>query len=228
MQFGFDAANSGVQYGANKKAAGDSWDRYKNSLTRGPGYMRQGLEAAGFNPLLAVGNPGLLGGKSSPQQGVSRGNTDSVRAGKLKPETELLKQQTATSAATQDREGATSRLLASQETKARLEADAIYATLPRMHAEADFARSDLGRNLIIGATANRYATDASPSIKSVFGGGLTSAATYGPDLMKRFSKAIGRQSEKSQQERSKQNYKSKTEQQLQQNWRHQLKTGGKK
>lgn len=53
-QVGADAISQAVGYGFNAMGASKSWDRYKNSLTRGPGYMRGGLEAAGYNPILAL------------------------------------------------------------------------------------------------------------------------------------------------------------------------------
>lgn len=48
---------AGVSHYFGQKSAAQAWDKWKDSLTRGPKYRMIGLRNAGLNPVLAAGNP---------------------------------------------------------------------------------------------------------------------------------------------------------------------------
>ncbi|AXL14424.1 hypothetical protein [Microviridae sp.] len=198
VQFGVDAANQGLQYGANKRTANDAYDRQKNWATRGPGYVRQGLEAAGFNPILATGNlSGIMGGKAP--QGGSSGlqKSDITKQQKVKPEKALLaaqeentKQQTATSAAIAAREAESAKYHSAMATKAQTEKRLLDLKIPLAAAEAEYIASDLGKKSVQTAVGNRYLKDASPSADTFIGGAATGAVHYVPKVIDAVKKEV--------------------------------------
>jgi len=64
------AIGSAINYGFGAMAASKAYDRSKNMITRGPTYQRIGLEAGGYNPILA-----LTGGKMPSSSGVQQART---------------------------------------------------------------------------------------------------------------------------------------------------------
>lgn len=74
-QLGNQSIGQSIGYGISAQLASDDWDRWKDSLTRGPTYRMQGLANAGLNPILAVqgglgvGTPQLPSSKPSGSGG---------------------------------------------------------------------------------------------------------------------------------------------------------------
>lgn len=67
-------ADMGISYGFNAMASSKAHDRQKNMMTRGPGYMMQGLRSAGLNPILAVGGlSNLASAKPQMAHAATRG-----------------------------------------------------------------------------------------------------------------------------------------------------------
>ena len=64
-QLGNQLIGQSMSHGLNARAAATSWDKWKDSLTRGPTYMMQGYRKAGINPILAATGSGF---KSTAQQ----------------------------------------------------------------------------------------------------------------------------------------------------------------
>lgn len=64
-----------IGFGLNAAAASKSWDRQKNLMTRGPSYVREGLIAAGINPILAAGSIGPGSAKAPQASGIGAPNT---------------------------------------------------------------------------------------------------------------------------------------------------------
>ncbi len=94
---------SAINFGFNARQASTSWDRQKNWATRGPGYMMQGLRAAGLNPILAAQGGFSAGASKAPQasgtssdvspiaggqRGLMRAQTSAARALQLKTDQE--------------------------------------------------------------------------------------------------------------------------------------------
>lgn len=57
-QAGFAALDQWQKFGQSQVTASKAWDRYKDSVTRGPTWMAKGLEDAGINRILAGGGFG--------------------------------------------------------------------------------------------------------------------------------------------------------------------------
>lgn len=68
----------GVQAAVNASQASKAWDRQKNLMTRGPSYTREGLLAAGINPILAAGSIGP--GTARPPQAAGTGMPNTAQA----------------------------------------------------------------------------------------------------------------------------------------------------
>ena len=69
-----DLLGAGLSFGLGQAAAGQQWDKWKDSQTRGPLYRLIGLEEAGLNPILAAkGGLGGGGGGFTPTAVASGG-----------------------------------------------------------------------------------------------------------------------------------------------------------
>lgn len=100
-QSGGDMMSQTASFLGNKAAAGEAYDRWKNMQTRGPGYMMQGLRAAGINPILAAGG-GIKAGASGrpPQAAPATSRHTNVLAG---AQMKLLQSQTSAADAVRDK-----------------------------------------------------------------------------------------------------------------------------
>jgi len=81
MAAGLGASSRWESFGYGQMAASRAWDKWKDSLTRGPEYRMIGLRSAGLNPILAAGNPsaplafnamGATGGSQPPPMDLAR------------------------------------------------------------------------------------------------------------------------------------------------------------
>lgn len=159
-------ANTGLSFGLNqyssKKAAKNAYKYWRQSQLEGPSLQRQGLEKAGYNPLLALNQ-----GSASFNQGVSAPTTQvGDIVGSAKQGAELAKEAVKAADATIDNVEADTKLKESQlgvfdAQKARLEAETSLAI-----SQAE--RSDLayGRDIvdtitgIAGTGASLYSAKA--------------------------------------------------------------------
>ncbi len=66
-QAGFAALDQWQRFGQSQVTASKAWDRYKDSVTRGPTWAAKGFEDAGINRILAAGSSGLAGTAKSIQ-----------------------------------------------------------------------------------------------------------------------------------------------------------------
>lgn len=135
---GAGAVGSLVQYGLNASAASKSWDKWKDSQTRGPLYQRIGLEKAGFNPALAYGK-GMpaTAGKAVQAHGVGTGSGGNVLA---LAQGKLLAAQTETT-----------RLLGlkhqADTDNTGVGTDILRFSLPEKEAISDFFKTAPGKNI---------------------------------------------------------------------------------
>lgn len=172
-----------ISHGLNARAASTAWDRQKNLLTRGPGLAMQGLRDAGINPILAANSVGqLMGGARAPSSSSGTGSSVASIAdagGKLSKvgsERELVRQQTATSAAAERREDATKKQLDATESKTNAERALVESQIPQAAAVAELHSTPVGRTAVQAAELNRLATSAAPNIQSVIGGAAIGTA----------------------------------------------------
>ena len=92
------AVSSASSFGFGQAAAGKSWDKWKDSQTRGPTYRLIGLNKAGLNPILAAKNSlGGAGGSSpypfAPGQGTGNPGLDLVQGANASAQTTAAKAQ---------------------------------------------------------------------------------------------------------------------------------------
>ena len=140
---GASAIDSLMGYGFGQAAVSRSWDKYKDSLTRGPSYAVQGLRAAGLNPILAVNRGGGLAGQSFSRVGDTRptsGVKNALTASLLKEQIGLLREQQATQRAVQFREGAQGESLSY---------DALLKkySVPEVENKFEYYKSEIGKAL---------------------------------------------------------------------------------
>ena len=99
LVIGGGAISNATNFGLAQSAAGRSWDKWKDSQTRGPTYRLIGLEKAGLNPILAA--KGALGGTAGTGQfpfapGTQSGSNigaDIVQAGTANAQRQAAKSQ---------------------------------------------------------------------------------------------------------------------------------------
>ena len=72
-QFANQALGQSIGFGISEHLADSSFDRWKDSMTRGPTYARIGLEKAGFSPILALTGGRMPGGSGVRIQGSQPG-----------------------------------------------------------------------------------------------------------------------------------------------------------
>lgn len=123
-----------TSYGMNAIAASKAWDRYKNSITRGPTYTAIGLEDAGINRILAAGGGiGAQVGQGMLARGATGGGP------KRNIVSDLLQQQ----------------LMRSQTAKATSETDLLNLSKVKAQGEANFWGSPLGIQTIEDDARNK-------------------------------------------------------------------------
>lgn len=180
------AIGSSIQHAYSKKAARREY-KYKQHWARtGPTLVREGLEAAGINPIFAAG--GIAGGATSSTPSVSApGTTDPASSGsklaRLGPERSLLQQQTATSAAQEGMANEARR-------KTSIENKVAMAELPKHLARGEVLNHPLGRKAVQIGILRELASNAAPSLPSLLGGGLVAATHYGTDTMSQLKKLL--------------------------------------
>lgn len=169
-QIGVNAASSAVQAGFNRAAANHAWDRQKDAWTKGPGYARAGLEAAGFNPLLASGiGSAVMGARGVSQAPVSQGQVDVAKLSKLSPEKKLIEKQTDAARANAAAGDASARSSDAAAAKIRTENDIALTKLPAALNEQAVDQSPMGMQAIARARMNQLAAAAAPTVESVLG-----------------------------------------------------------
>jgi len=140
---GMGLVDSLVSFGLGQASASKAWDRYKNSLTRGPSYAMTGYRKAGINPIL-VARGGKLGATSNfTTQGVGHkaGISQAAQGLRLQnAQIKLIEQQTATSAAQASDLEARARYTDSQNTD-------LQFAWPKKRVERDYYDSSLGGSL---------------------------------------------------------------------------------
>lgn len=167
------AVDSAIQGAFNAKAANKAWDRQKDAWTKGPGYARQGLEAAGFNPLLASGiGSSVMGARGVTQAPVGRGSDfagQTAKLSKLNPEKELINKQIGATQSAANASDASARAADATAAKTKTENDLARTALPAALMRQAADTSPLGRQAITRAQLNGLAAAASPTVESVLG-----------------------------------------------------------
>lgn len=87
-KLGNQSIGQSIGFGVSSALASEDWDRWKNSLTRGPLYRMQGLRAAGLNPILAA-SAGIGAGAptvptAKPTSGGSPGGNPALAVAQIK------------------------------------------------------------------------------------------------------------------------------------------------
>lgn len=150
----------------NAQAAAKSWDKQKDWATRSPTYARIGLEAAGFNPILALGSGGISTSAKAPQaQGVSGGRATVSESMLRYKQAQLAETQKALT------------VQSAKESHAReMEADArralAEAELPKASALAEEwstnGKEHARDTVIASTTANNWAGQLMREVRSIF------------------------------------------------------------
>lgn len=186
-QVAVGGANSAIQYAFNKKAANDAWDRQKDAWTKGPGYARQGLEKAGFNPLLASGiGSAVMGARGVTTAPVGRAQADVSKLSKLAPEKRLIAKQVDATQAQADAANASARSADATAAKTQTENELAKTALPAALTRQAAQTSPLGRQALIRGELNGLAASASPTLESVLG----TTTLMGEQAVKNTIKAI--------------------------------------
>lgn len=140
---GMGLVDSLMGFGLGQASASKAWDRYKNSLTRGPTYAMQGYRDAGINPIL-VARGGKLGASSNftTQGNAQKAGMAAAAQGMAlqQAQIKLIQQQTATSAAQAASLTANARYTDSQNQD-------IQFGWPKKRVERDYYDSNLGGSL---------------------------------------------------------------------------------
>ncbi len=162
-----------IQHGIAEAQANTAWDRWKNSLTRGPLLRAQGLEAAGINRILAAGGGIGATNAGSVIQAKSSGGAGGG-PGKLDPVQDVKLARAATKAAEEQ-----ANKLAEEAGLAQTNNSLRTLELPHAQALAEFYATDLGKATLRGGEINRALPTTTPSA-------LIRGAAGAAELFRRF------------------------------------------
>jgi len=182
-QSGFGAADMYQSWGLNAKSASMSWDRWKNSQTRGPTYAMQGLRKAGLNPILAAGRgfsgTARPGAPQAPAVGRSPG-VSPIAGSQIKlmeEQRRLVGQQTATAAALESK-------YRSETGKVDVDTQIARLSIPQKQAVADFFRTPDGQRIARLISQGPIVSKSWPELLSRLATGVATDGSLRDELFK--------------------------------------------
>lgn len=148
---------AGISHHFGQKSAAQAWDKWKDSLTRGPKYRMIGLRNAGLNPVLAAGNPssplafnamGATGpGSAPPLLDVAKQQRGTHERKLLDAQTATQRQVLNTGKAQEARERATIQNLEAQRLHTNSQTQANAGNVQKAKADSEYFGSQYLRDL---------------------------------------------------------------------------------